>query len=648
MTRPIITDDVFQQLQRLERRISVAEAGVNLASAPVVNTGISYDAGDNALSILGGKVALTSQDGARDVDTLSTYPNWTAVGGVGGHLGFPDNYDDDFAFMGNVKWDNAVPGWVRLATGYSAYVSILHGEYTVANAASGAAGGTPSFINRFIIRNTGEIVGAAGFIDASLYSSLAAAVAAASPGQCVLLHPGTTYALGATTLTLPIGVSLYSPSPFRGAYGAGGARITGSISPMIQFAGGDFAGKQSIQGITFQSTASGTNAYIFLYDFVGFGLGWLKYYDCMFDMSGSSATNRGAIWHTWHANGTAEEIYYEHCGFNGCDTAIGGDATAVSTTVTGVNTLNSGTINVGSTTNFPSSGSMFIGLTSISYSGKTGTSFTGCSAHPATVGGELVWFSSDWDKCVIEKCRFDQCRGTAAMPAQIFFKIAFTRTGAIRDCVFEGANNAARAGIYLGTQFQTFTLDDVYMEGMASAAASTYDEVVIADPPGDVSPGTNLLVSGTRLNDRGGSSNAVRYSLNLEDLGGSFMSLGTFTVTIASPGVFTRTNHGLAIGDAVLLSTTGALPTGLSSGGTVYYVISAGFTANTFQVSTTKGGTAVNTSGSQSGTHSLTAFTASAFITACNIGVLRLSRFGGYSADPALSAEIRASNVTVS
>ncbi len=79
-------------------------------------------------------------------------------------------------------------------------------------------------------------------------------------------------------------------------------------------------------------------------------------------------------------------------------------------------------------------------------------------------------------------------------------------------------------------------------------------------------------------------------------------SIGTFTVTIASPAVFSKTAHGLAAGDAVYFTTSGALPTGLSTN-TIYYVISAGLTADNFEVSTTRGGSAVNTSGSQSGTH---------------------------------------------
>ena len=76
----------------------------------------------------------------------------------------------------------------------------------------------------------------------------------------------------------------------------------------------------------------------------------------------------------------------------------------------------------------------------------------------------------------------------------------------------------------------------------------------------------------------------------------------TFTVTVASPGVFTSVAHGLAAGDEISFRTTGSLPTGLAVG-TAYYVIAAGLTTDAFQVSTTSGGAAVNTSGSQSGTH---------------------------------------------
>jgi hypothetical protein len=79
-------------------------------------------------------------------------------------------------------------------------------------------------------------------------------------------------------------------------------------------------------------------------------------------------------------------------------------------------------------------------------------------------------------------------------------------------------------------------------------------------------------------------------------------SSSTVTITNASPGVVSWTAHGLSAGTRVIFSTTGALPTGLTAG-TTYYVISAGLAADSFRVSTSLGGTAVNTSSAGSGTH---------------------------------------------
>lgn len=72
------------------------------------------------------------------------------------------------------------------------------------------------------------------------------------------------------------------------------------------------------------------------------------------------------------------------------------------------------------------------------------------------------------------------------------------------------------------------------------------------------------------------------------------------TISIASPAVITWNSHGLSNDDIVYFTTTGALPTGLFAN-TNYYVVNAA--SNTFQVSSTSGGAAINTFGSQSGTH---------------------------------------------
>jgi hypothetical protein len=71
-------------------------------------------------------------------------------------------------------------------------------------------------------------------------------------------------------------------------------------------------------------------------------------------------------------------------------------------------------------------------------------------------------------------------------------------------------------------------------------------------------------------------------------------------VSIASPGVLTKDNHGLRTNDRVKLYTTGALPTGLAVE-TWYYVIYA--TDHTFSLAATRDGSAITTTGTQSGTH---------------------------------------------
>jgi hypothetical protein len=82
----------------------------------------------------------------------------------------------------------------------------------------------------------------------------------------------------------------------------------------------------------------------------------------------------------------------------------------------------------------------------------------------------------------------------------------------------------------------------------------------------------------------------------------------TFTVTIASPGVVTAALHGYNNNDPIALYTTGALPTGLTASvagtsQTIFFVRNA--TANTFELSATSGGASINTTGTQSGVHTV-------------------------------------------
>lgn len=137
--------------------------------------------------------------------------------------------------------------------------------------------------------------------------------------------------------------------------------------------------------------------------------------------------------------------------------------------------------------------------------------------------------------------------------------------------------------------------------GVASAAVAGTDYLtptpgLIEPYAGRIAPTGYLMCDGSTVSR---STYAGLFAVICE-------AVGTFTVTLASPGVFTLVAHGLNTGDQIYLTTTGALPTGLTAN-TLYYVVKV--TADTFNLSTSRAnayaGTKINTSGSQSGTHTL-------------------------------------------
>lgn len=76
------------------------------------------------------------------------------------------------------------------------------------------------------------------------------------------------------------------------------------------------------------------------------------------------------------------------------------------------------------------------------------------------------------------------------------------------------------------------------------------------------------------------------------------------TISNASPAVVTYVGSGLLVNMPVVFTTTGGLPTGLTAGTT--YFVKTVLTANTFTVSATIGGVAINTSSAGSGVHTCT------------------------------------------
>jgi len=105
-----------------------------------------------------------------------------------------------------------------------------------------------------------------------------------------------------------------------------------------------------------------------------------------------------------------------------------------------------------------------------------------------------------------------------------------------------------------------------------------------------------------------GFTNAVAV-LNMDAASARFrmqdaLNANTVTMTIAVPCVVTQTAHGFADGQGLVLTTTGALPTGLLVG-TTYYIVNS--TVNTYELSATVGGVSIDTTGTQSGVHTATA-----------------------------------------
>ena len=104
-----------------------------------------------------------------------------------------------------------------------------------------------------------------------------------------------------------------------------------------------------------------------------------------------------------------------------------------------------------------------------------------------------------------------------------------------------------------------------------------------------VSPGWAYTSGNTNIN-----SNSV----------GQLTVDGTATTPVASPGLVNFSGHGFSVGDSIIFTTGGTLPTGITAG-TPYYVIAAGLSVDAFRIATTAGGSAINFTGTASGTHNV-------------------------------------------
>lgn len=125
---------------------------------------------------------------------------------------------------------------------------------------------------------------------------------------------------------------------------------------------------------------------------------------------------------------------------------------------------------------------------------------------------------------------------------------------------------------------------------------------------------------GTTTNDSAATGYVGEYKTS--GLCAGSASTATVTITIAAPGVITDTGHGITGACPVVLTTTGALPTGLTAS-TTYWVVPSSITANTYSLATTVAnalaGTMITTSGTQSGTQTRTSGNPLTSTSAANI-----------------------------
>lgn len=176
--------------------------------------------------------------------------------------------------------------------------------------------------------------------------------------------------------------------------------------------------------------------------------------------------------------------------------------------------------------------------------------------------------------------------GATVVATQVFTSSGtYTPRAGLLYCIIENLGGGAGGGGVAGNS--SFDL------GGGGGGAGGYSRAVISAATIGASKTVTIGAAGN-----GGASGAN----NGSNGGDTIVGGQTVTITIASPAVVSWTGHGLVAGQSLSFSTSGALPTGITAG-TQYFVIAAGLGANSFEISATKGGAAINTSGSQSGTH---------------------------------------------
>ena len=171
-------------------------------------------------------------------------------------------------------------------------------------------------------------------------------------------------------------------------------------------------------------------------------------------------------------------------------------------------------------------------------------------------------------------------------------------TGTIEKCTIGSCTSASAAGVS-SLNGLTGGLSVVQGSGITVAAAGTSVTVTNAGVTSAVA-GTGIAVSGT--------TGAVTVSTTKTPILLNTIQTPTgVTATFTNSSAVIGATNTFVVGQAVVFTTTGGLPTNFTAG-TVYYVISTGLSSSQCEVASTIGGSAITAGSAGTGTQTVTTY----------------------------------------
>jgi len=199
-------------------------------------------------------------------------------------------------------------------------------------------------------------------------------------------------------------------------------------------------------------------------------------------------------------------------------------------------------------------------------------------------------------------------------PAKAFATTLYTGNGSTQT-IANAVNGVSCYADFVWNKSRSNALNHYVYDTVRGLAANTNNQLLLTSGAASSTSGvTGFSSTGFSLGADSGSNTNLATYVSFQWNAGSGTNTWNFngtltrtaTMTIASPCVVTLNTNGFSAGQAVQFTTTGALPTGVTSG-TTYYA--GNIATNTFNLYDTEanaitGGATgrVNTSGTQSGT----------------------------------------------